>query len=256
MQAKPKSQTLDDERPRPDSPDQATYQHHLARYRFALGQMRGGERVLDAGCGTGYGSHVLRAKARSVLGVDYSHLAMNYAKRRYEGAGIYYAVMDCQNLACDSEAFDLVISFEVFEHMEDPDGFLRECVRVLKPGGRLILSTPNTITTDIHMSSIGMENPFHVNNHDKRSLQRILARHFSAVDLYGQRRRGNRMYSLLRSLDIFNLRLRLLSNSKRKRVQRSFGVPVGDQAVADSWLFKRSQIDQANALVAVCCKSA
>jgi SAM-dependent methyltransferase len=254
VQGKPRSQTLDDERPRPDSPDQATFQHHLARYKFALRNMKGGERVLDAGCGTGYGSHLLREKAFSVLGVDYSPLAIAYAKERYEGEGISYAVMDCQRLACNSSVFDLVVSFEVFEHMEDPDGFLRECIQVLKPGGRMILSTPNSVTTDIHMKSIGQTNPFHVNMLDVGGFRTMLARHFGDAELYGQRRRGSRLYALLRSLDIWNLRLRLLPNRGRERMQQTFGVPVGAEAVADAWLVERSQIRQANTLVAICQK--
>jgi|ERR1700693_3825396 len=251
---KPKSRTLDDERPRPDSPDQATFQHHLARYQFALGQLAGGERILDAGCGTGYGSRLLREKARSVVGVDYSPLAVGYATERYAGPGVSFAAMDCQCLGFLSARFDAVVSFEVFEHMENPEAFLSEIVRVLAPRGRLILSTPNRITTDVHMRSIGQRNDFHVNMMDATGLRKVLARHFSRIELYAQRRRGNRIYAALRALDVWNLRLRLLPNRHREQMQKAFNVPVGEAAVAEAWVFERSQIRQANTLVAVCRK--
>lgn len=254
VQEKPRSQTLDDERPRPDGPDRVSFNHHLARYQFALGQMAGGERVLDAGCGTGYGSRLMRDRGRSVVGVDYSPHAIAYARQHYQGPALLYAVMDGKDLAFPSGQFDLVISFEVIEHMPDPEKFLRECVRVLVPSGRLILSTPNRTTADIHMRSIGQTNEFHVSMFDVSGLRRVLGRHFARVELYGQRRRGNALYSVLRSLDVWNLRLRLLPNRKRERLQQSFGVAVGEDAQPEQWIFARTQIRQANQLVAVCQK--
>jgi SAM-dependent methyltransferase len=252
--AKPHSQTLDDERPRPDGPDRVTFHHHLARYQFALGQMAGGERVLDAGCGTGYGSRLLREKGQSVVGVDYSPHAIAYAREHYEGPALTYAVMDGNFLAFPPSQFDFLVSFEVIEHMVEPEQFLRECTRVLGPSGRLILSTPNRTTTDIHMRSIGQKNEFHVSMFDVVGFRRVLGRHFAKVELYGQRRRGNPLYSVLRSLDVWNLRLRLLPNRRRERLQQSFGVAVGEDAQPEQWIFARTQIRQANQLVAVCQK--
>ncbi len=85
MTRKPISQTLDDERPRPDSPDAATFHHHLARYQFALERLAGGERILDAGCGTGYGTALLAERGGYALGFDYSPLAIEYARAVYAG---------------------------------------------------------------------------------------------------------------------------------------------------------------------------
>jgi 2-polyprenyl-3-methyl-5-hydroxy-6-metoxy-1,4-benzoquinol methylase len=249
---KPVSVTLDDERPRPDGPDQVTYHHHLARYQFALGKMAGGEAVLDAGCGTGYGTQLLRGKAISAIGIDYSPLAVAYAREHFAGPGVAFAQMDCQRLAFPTARFDLMVCFEVFEHMEDQDGFLVECRRVLRPGGTLILSTPNGVTAEVHMRSIGQKNPFHIGMLGLAAFRRVLRRHFHSVQVYGQRRRGNRLYSALRSLDVFNLRLRLVSNERRERVQRALEVPVGAAAVPEAWVFERSQLRQANQFLAIC----
>ena len=249
---KPKSVTLDDERPRPDGPDVVSYHHHLARYQFALGKMAGGERVLDAGCGTGYGSQLLLQKAATVVGIDNSPLAVAYAREHYAGPGIGFAQMDCQRLAFPAAEFDLLVCFEVFEHMEDQDGFLTECLRVMRPGGTLILSTPNLTTATVHMRSIRQSNPFHIGMLDLPSFRHVLGRHFRRVELYGQRRRGNRLYSALRALDVFNLRLRLLPGRRRESLQSAFDVPVGVAAVPEAWVFERQQLRQANQFVAVC----
>ena len=118
-QIKPASTTLDDERTRPDSPDQATFRHHEARYRFALPHVCATDLVLDSACGTGYGSTMLREKARQVIGVDNSHLAIRHCGQHYERPGLNYVMMDCSRLAFPDSGFDLVISFEVFEHLDD-----------------------------------------------------------------------------------------------------------------------------------------
>jgi len=251
---KPQSLTLDDERPRPDGPDRVSYHHHLARYRFAFRHMQGGERVLDAGCGTGYGSKLLREKAVSVVGIDNSPLAVEYANQNFAGPGVAFARMDCQHLAFPESSFDFMVCFEVFEHLESHDDFLAECLRVLSPNGLLILSTPNVVTADLHMKSIGQSNPFHISMLDLAGFRRVLGKHFRGVELFGQRRRGSRLYSALRSLDVFNLRLRLLPNTRRERLQKAFDVPTGEAAVPDNWVIERTQLRQANQFVAICRK--
>jgi len=249
---KPQSATLDDERPRPDGPDRVSFHHHLARYQFALGRMKGGERVLDAGCGTGYGSRLLLQKAATVVGIDLSPLAIQYAREHYHGPGIAFAQMDCQRLAFPDADFDFLVCFEVFEHMEDQDGFLRECLRVMRPGGTLLLSTPNASTAEVHMRSIGQHNPFHIGMLDLPAFRRAVERRFGCVEIFGQRRRGNRLYSLLRTLDVFNLRLRLLPNARRESLQRTFQVAVGESAVPEAWVIEKTQLRQANQFLAVC----
>ena len=253
---KPATITLHDERTYPETADQVTFQHHLARYQFALERMAGGERVLDAGCGTGYGSHLLSQKAGFTIGADYSLPALEYAQGRYVAPNLAYAVMNCHRLALRGSQFDLVISFEVFEHLEDPLLFLRECHRVLRPGGRLILSTPNRAAWEIHMRSIKQDYQFHVNLVDLDQLRRFLSRFFPQFAIYGQWRRGNWLHTTLRALDFRNLRLRLFSPQRREKMQQALGVPCGEQAGAETWVFRQSQLRQANHFVAICQKEA
>jgi len=249
---KPQSLVLDDERTYPETPDHATFQHHLARYEFAVAQMRPGERVLETGCGAGYGAHLLAQKARFVLGVDYSPAAIEYARGRYRDANLAFAVMNCHRLALADGQFDRIVSFEMFEHMERPLDYLRECARLLRPGGELLLSTPNRSAWEVHMRSIEARYEFHINMVDLRQLRRQLSSSFRRFKIYGQRRRGNRLYSLLRGLDVWNLRLRFFSAARRERLQESFGVPGGEKASGLDWVFSRTQLRQCNHFVAIC----
>jgi 2-polyprenyl-3-methyl-5-hydroxy-6-metoxy-1,4-benzoquinol methylase len=115
---------------------------HLDRYRFAATHAAG-QTVLDAACGTGYGSALLGEQAASVTGVDISAEAVGYAQQRY-GAGHVQFVqspIECTSLA--DRSFSLIVSFETIEHTLSPKAALREFARLLQPDGKLILSTPN-----------------------------------------------------------------------------------------------------------------
>lgn len=123
--------SFDDERLVPEEAVEASLQEHLARYRFARERARG--RVLDAACGTGYGTAMLGA-----VGIDLSLEALRYARRH----PAEYVAADAARLPF-GRAFDTVVSFETIEHVPDPDQFVAECARVLKPEGLFIVSTPN-----------------------------------------------------------------------------------------------------------------
>src|SRR5262249_531566 len=104
---------------------------HEKRYRFALPYCAG-KRVLDAGCGVGYGSTLLAQTADEVVGVDVSEKAIAYARERYARPNVEFRVDDLLAPRLDDASFDVVCSLETLEHLTDRDAFLRQVVRVLR----------------------------------------------------------------------------------------------------------------------------
>ena len=137
---------------------------HLARYAFAVRLARG-KRVLDAGCGAGYGSAELALAAESVVGVDIAAEAIEFAQANYQLPNLRFEQASCTALPFANASFDLVVAFEVIEHLEDWRGFLQDACRVLAPAGQLIVSTPNKL---YYTASRGIHgaNPFHVHEFD------------------------------------------------------------------------------------------
>jgi SAM-dependent methyltransferase len=161
------------------------YQEHMARYMFAS-EYTSGKLVLDAGCGTGYGSGFLaREGARCVVGIDISPDAIDYSRRFYGGSKATFLVMDCTKLGFPPAGFDVVVSLEVIEHLADFRSHVAEARRVLTPGGMLVISTPNRLTYTADMPEPW--NPFHVREFAPKEFEQLLAEHFHDVKLYGQR---------------------------------------------------------------------
>lgn len=109
-----------------------------------------GRRVLEIGCGRGeLAARLADLEAPPALYVaaDFAGAALGFARRRARGARhsgtLQYAVADMQAIGLDSSTFDTVISCETIEHLPEPVSALREIQRVLRPGGRLFLTTPN-----------------------------------------------------------------------------------------------------------------
>jgi SAM-dependent methyltransferase len=183
-------------------------ERHLAAYRWAAARVEG-RTVLDAGCGEGYGAAHLAATARHVLGVDRAE-AIAIAAARHAGPRLAFRAADLERLELD-ERFDLVVSFQVIEHLPDPVGFLRALAACVAPGGELIVTTPN------RLMSVS-ENPYHLREWTAPELAalaarvlpgaRVLGMHGSARILAYERARGEQVQRMLR-LDPLGLRHRL-----------------------------------------------
>ena len=135
---------------------------HMHRYKCLL-QVLSNKIVLDAACGTGYGSDIIASVAKEVYGVDISQEAINYANSHFTAnSNLKYIRGDITKLPFEKGKFDVVVSFETIEHVDGKmqAKFLKEIKRVLKPEGVLIISTPNkeiyaeqegNITTEWHV---------------------------------------------------------------------------------------------------------
>jgi 2-polyprenyl-3-methyl-5-hydroxy-6-metoxy-1,4-benzoquinol methylase len=151
---------------------------HLARYEWASA-LAPGRRVLDAGCGTGYGSRVLAgAGARHVLGVDIAGAVVE-AARTLESDCLEFARGDIGRLPHADDSFDLITCFEVIEHVPEPGAVLGELARVLTAGGVLAISSPNA-------DRYPQGNPHHVREFTTGEFQALLQEVFPAVRLLAQ----------------------------------------------------------------------
>lgn len=148
------------ERVIPNHVDPDLWNEHFARYIFAT-QFCSDAAVLDAGCGTGYGSSLLAGKASSLVGIDLAADAVQYASTTYAQANIRWIQGSISQLPFADNSFRVITAFEVIEHIRDWRELLIEARRVLDDRGVLLVSTPNKSFYAQSRESSG-PNPYHV----------------------------------------------------------------------------------------------
>ena len=120
------------------------YQEHINRYMFAA-QFCQGKKVLDIGCGVGYGSRFLSENgAEQVVAFDIAEAAIEHAREYYSNDNISYSVKSAEDFSFD-EKFDVVTCFELIEHVHLQDAVLQNIRKVLKDDGLLLMSTPRAL---------------------------------------------------------------------------------------------------------------
>jgi SAM-dependent methyltransferase len=153
------------------------FRRHEAAYEYLAPQLAGSVAV-EVGCGEGYGTALLAATAERVVGVDYDALTVAHAAASYPHADFVRGNLAA--LPIRTESVDVVATLQVVEHVWNHREFVRECLRVLRPGGRLFMTTPNRLTF-----SPGLDapvNPFHTKEFDARELAALLERDGFVVD--------------------------------------------------------------------------
>ncbi len=117
------------------------WNEHIARYLFAS-TLAAGKRVLDVGCGAGYGTHALARTASYAMGFDISPEAIGYARLHY-GQAAAFELGDATAFPADGRSFDLIAAFEVIEHLSEWAKLITEAARAVTESGLFMVSTPN-----------------------------------------------------------------------------------------------------------------
>ncbi len=162
------------------------WNEHFSRYAFAS-EVVGGKRVLDLGCGSGYGSAELARSAASVVGVDVSSDAISYARVEYTATNLSFALHSCTDLPFSAGSFDIITAFEVIEHLTNWRQMLSEAARLLSSGGTFLVSTPNKLYYADQRREVG-PNPFHEHEFEFDEFKNALKEFFPTVDMLLQNR--------------------------------------------------------------------
>jgi ubiquinone/menaquinone biosynthesis C-methylase UbiE len=155
---------------------------HLRAYDEAVSHAAGRD-VLDVGCNTGYGTIRFAPIAGRIVGVDVSPRAIEAARQRAPEGRPEFIVTTGFELPFPRSTFDLVTSFQVLEHVPDPVAFLCELARVLRPGGMVILATPNAGTR--LYPGMTPWNRFHVHEYAAPELADLLRTVFPRITVLG-----------------------------------------------------------------------
>jgi SAM-dependent methyltransferase len=162
------------------------YGDQVSLYEYVC-QYSAGLRVLDYGCGGGFGCSLIATKGRAqmVIGLDVDAGAIQLAKQRYDGqANLSFETFDGYSIPFNDQSFDMIASFEVIEHVSDTDRYLAEIRRLLKPDGVAMFSTPNKNLT--RMGYWRGKNPsiHHLHEYSPAEFRRLLEIWFGRVELH------------------------------------------------------------------------
>ena len=245
-----------DERP-PADPTNTQFLLHLSGYRWAaetFGPLRA-RQVLDVASGEGYGSGLLAASGATVVGVDLDAAVLSRARAAYPAAR--FLRMDAVRLALRDESFDLTVSQDTLEHIQDDTGFVADLERVLRRDGVLVLFTPHA---PVH--TLAPANPYHVREYSAESLRALLRPRFGSVRLFGRRpaarmRGAETGLNAVRRWDPLGLRRLLVPPGVRHRLgswilRRRGGAGLETLSTTDVEYFEG--VADSGTLIAVCRK--
>jgi 2-polyprenyl-3-methyl-5-hydroxy-6-metoxy-1,4-benzoquinol methylase len=169
---------------------------HFARYLYAA-RYAGGKKVLDAGCGGGYGAAYLAQSAAGVLAVDLNPTWIERCKSFFSAGNLEYRLFDLQQAASLPGPFDLITCFEVMEHVGDVAACLRGLAAVLKDDGVALISVPNG---ELEILA-GEKKSFHDTHFTADVLGKALEERFGSVQFFSQVYVKNAMHYLRKLID-------------------------------------------------------
>ncbi len=241
------------------------YLRHIFAYTIASKLIPDGSFVLDIGCGNGYGIYMLSQRPINIIGLDVNRKTIDRAIVKYKSKNCNFQHYGGQTLPFADSIFDIIISFQVIEHIKSEQRYLLEINRVLKPDGMFVLTTPNKA---LRMGNTKKPwNKYHFKEYFSHELTNALTGYFSQVDIFGirgsdiiQEKEKNRIKKILRmvSLDPLNIRSLIPETIKQKMIsalQKNKNLKNYNEMYGlDDYKFSNNNIDTSLDLVAICKK--
>ena len=158
-----------------DPSENVIFQRHMIAYKQAAKLISG--TVLEIGCGEGYGISELAQFSKKYIGVDKFDTFISEEIKKNNDI-VFHKMEIPPLLNIEANSIDFVVTFQVIEHIQDDHYFLKEIFRVLKPGGKLLLTTPNKLMS---LS----RNPWHIREYTPFEMKDILSRYFAKTQVNG-----------------------------------------------------------------------
>jgi SAM-dependent methyltransferase len=188
--------------------DNPIHQRLLKPYVVVAGWVKGD--LLELGCGEGRGFDLLSPRVNHYLGLDKIPRVIDTLKKKY-GPDFFHQAVFPPLSGLRDESFDSVVSFQVIEHIRNDSLFLQEIYRILKPGGRAYITTPNKLMSLTR-------NPWHIREYQASELLELTGKYFDMVDMKGitgnqkvmsYYSRNKRSVEKIMKYDVFNLQYNL-----------------------------------------------
>ncbi len=156
---------------------------HLHRYAIA-GSFINDKAVLDIASGEGYGSFLMSNHASYVTGVDIDSASIEKANFKYQKDNLAFKTGSSDHIPLEDHSVDVVVSFETIEHHDRHEKMYEEIKRVLKPGGILIMSSPDK---KYYSDKRNYKNPHHVKELYFEEFRKLASRFFKHISLFNQK---------------------------------------------------------------------
>lgn len=167
---------------------------YCAQRYYRIAEKLRGKRVLDLGCGVGYGTHYMSQFADEVIGLDCDPQAIKWAKKYFDGPNIKFIEGNALDLSVfNSNYFDVVVCFEVLEHLRSHEIMLPQINRICKE--KLYITTPNADPESFRIRELkdvgcfGIDK-FHVSELTPSEFKDLMKKHFVNVEIYGEWLKG------------------------------------------------------------------
>lgn len=183
---------------------------HKKTYEFAV-KFCNKKIVLDVGCGQGWGTNLISKCAKKITGVDIDEEAIEFASNKFKKNNLKFVKQNLLEVSGNKLGeVDVVLCFQVIEHLEKPEEMLLKIKQIIKNKGILILSTPNKLSEHI-------PSPYHIKEYSNKELNGLLGKYFSKTRILGlyegekaqqimdQKRKFNRKILRLDFLHLTNL---------------------------------------------------